>query len=343
MLSIGAASADSISPLSVTETIALGETILIDKVVTVSTLAPVSSKVDVLFLADTTGSMDSVITAVAGAAGNILDDTKDIGDVYWGVAEYKDFEPSPWGSSGDFPWLLNTAMTDDTAVVAAGITGWTASGGNDQEESNLYALSTSAIDASVGWRADAEKIIVWFGDQPGHDPDTTTGYPGPTLADTISTLTDAGVTVIGVDSGNLDGTGQATAITVATSGSLFNLTSTAGIGTLISNAITTAFKNYTSVSLAVAGDSSCVDVAIDPLSHDGAWSREFEETFGFNVSFTGVSEGECHFTINALVDGSVVAVEEDWITVTPVPLPATLPMLFGALLAGGAFARRRKS
>ena len=33
--------------------------------------------------------------------------------------------------------------------------------------SSRYELAT---DAGIGWRADSKRIIVWFGDEPGHDP-----------------------------------------------------------------------------------------------------------------------------------------------------------------------------
>jgi hypothetical protein len=49
---------------------------------------------------------------------------------------------------------------------------WAAIGGGDLPEAQLFALDTLAEPpgGTIGWRSGAKRIIVWFGDAPGHDP-----------------------------------------------------------------------------------------------------------------------------------------------------------------------------
>ena len=125
--------ADSISPEVYEATLAKGESVTIKKTVTVSAGRPSSSKVDVFFLSDTTGSMGGIINSVRTNASTILADTAGLGDVNWGVGSYKD--------TGDvYTYREEQALTDDTTDVQAGINTWGASGGGDFPEGNQIAL-----------------------------------------------------------------------------------------------------------------------------------------------------------------------------------------------------------
>ena len=348
--------ADSIAPETFSATLGVGESVTINKTVTVDSEIS-TSRADVMFLVDTTGSMTSTIAAVRNNLNDILANAGALGDVQFGVAEYRDFvvPGRPWGSSGDFPFRLNQSITSDAAAVTTAIGGLTVSGGNDIPESNLYALQQTAVDPAIGWRAGAARIVVWFGDAPGHDPNTTPGYPGPTLAQTIASLTAADISVIGVNAPSGPGidtgfgstpAGQATAITNATGGSLFNLGATGSIVDEIDDAITAVFSSYSSVSLSPVGVPAGVGVEVS-APHLGTFDRSETRFFDFTVTFTGLAPGTHDFTIDALVDRGVVATEKDRITVTGdtsvIPLPATGWLLLGGLGALGALSRRRKA
>jgi hypothetical protein len=88
-------------------------------------------------------------------------------------------------------------------------------------EAQLWALHQLATNANVGWRTGSSRIVVWFGDAPGHDPSN-----GVTQAQAIADLKAAGIRVIAInlvntgEQSSLDHTGQATAITTATGGVL---------------------------------------------------------------------------------------------------------------------------
>ena len=100
---------------------------------------------------------------MAGTAG--------LGDVAYGVGEYKDVGDDP------FVYRLNQDITTDTAAVQTGIDAWVASGGGDWEEGQLYALYQVAN--TVSWRAGSTRILIWFGDAPGHDPAGPAELPRP--------------------------------------------------------------------------------------------------------------------------------------------------------------------
>ena len=125
----------------------------------------VKPKADVYLLSDTTGSMFSIIEAVKQVRGTIVGNPALAGfDVAYGVGNYKDFPNDPYA----FQHQLSPTTT--LADVTAAISTWAASGGNDGAEGQLFALHRLAVDPAIGWRADARRIVVWFGDFPGHDP-----------------------------------------------------------------------------------------------------------------------------------------------------------------------------
>ena len=86
--------------------------------------------------------------------------------------------------------------------------------------------------------------------------------------------------------------------------------------------------------------------SVTPGSYTGSFDREIDRTFGFDVTFTGLTPGIYDFSIYASVDGGRVATESDRITVgdgTAVPEPATLLLIgFGLLGLTGVQRRMKK-
>lgn len=201
--------AQTLTPASVTQTLRPGDNFDVSKTVTTP---PIPPRPDICFMADTTGSMGAAIGNVAANATTIMNMVRAVQpDSQFCAAQYKD--------SGDSPqFAVDQLVTDSTVAVQAAINTWVASGGGDTPEGQLHALTRMVTDA--GFRADSTRIIVWFGDASGHDP----SIAGETLASTIAALTGGSVKVIAIPitSGGdgLDSTGQATAITLATSGVL---------------------------------------------------------------------------------------------------------------------------
>lgn len=303
-------------------------TATIHKTVTVSTVPTVQT--DIMFLSDTTGSMGGAIAAVQAGAASILAATALLGNTQWAVGEYRDF--------GDpFAYQLNQAMTANQAAVQAGINTWVASGGGDTPEANLFAIQQSTL-AATGWRAGSSRILVQFGDAPGHDPSG-----GVTLADATAALVGPPVTKLiaaNVGFGGKDSTGQETAMITAlnavSSGSvLLNAPDDATLVAAVLAAIEASFATYHTVELEIAGLPAGITpfFSTSPASYTGDFTRDIERLFEFDVTLVGCCrafERDFDFVINALVDGAIVATEFDHWTCVPVP-PSVFLMATGLL------------
>jgi len=122
---------------------------------------------DIYLLADNTQSMGPVIDAVkanATALVSSLLSRPDV-DIRIAVGNYDDVPPVT-----ESPFHHQQDVTDDQGLVVAAIDEWTNTGGGDVSESQLYALHRIAVDGTLGFRPEAKRIVVWFGDSPAHDP-----------------------------------------------------------------------------------------------------------------------------------------------------------------------------
>lgn len=122
--------------------------------VTLSKSAAVA-KADVYFLADVTGSMGTILSAVQGGAGTILASLKALGiDMQWGVGSYRDFP----GKQAD-AFMNQQPVTNSDAAVQTAINTWFASGGGDGPEGQFFALDQIAEPpgGAIGWRPGAKR------------------------------------------------------------------------------------------------------------------------------------------------------------------------------------------
>jgi uncharacterized repeat protein (TIGR01451 family) len=213
--SAGAAN-PGVDPQTVSATVNPGDSFVVAKTVHTPVIPP---RPDVVFLADTTGSMGPTIANVQANATTIMNDVRTAqADSAFGASQYKDVNCA----ADPFAFNLDQAITSSIPAVQTAVNSWTTPGlsGCDVPEAQLNALFELATNPAVGFRTDSTRIVVWFGDASGHDPSN-----GHTLTDTINALVAADIIVIAVPvvSGfgdGLDATGQATAIATATGGSV---------------------------------------------------------------------------------------------------------------------------
>lgn len=206
---------DGVHPDQYDDVMAPGEAVTIDKMVNTPQVAP---NPDIVFMADTTGSMSGEIANVQSNAQAILNNiTASQPTAQYAVAGYKDGQD---GAEGEEAFTVYQPLTATQSEVVAGINQWDASGGGDSEaESWIGALGLTP--GSIGFRPDSTRIVVMFGDAPSHDPSE-----GFTLSTAISSLQGAQVRVIAIGlpgplgPDRFDSLGQATAVTNQTGGSL---------------------------------------------------------------------------------------------------------------------------
>ncbi len=340
--------AASIDPTSNDLVLELGDTETEIVTVTIPPNAGVS-KADIYLLADTTGSMGSIIDAVKTGANAILGADYGPINIAFGVGNYKDFpETNP-------PFAHQLDPDTNAAAVTAAINAWSASGGGDIPEGQLFALNAlgEAPGGTIGWRADSKRIIVWFGDAPGHDPvcaaisglgfditeaSATARLVGGGGGDVITVLaisTDTGIAgALNADpsagAGDYGGScaiggapNQATRIAAATGGQHVSGINAAAIVDTIIDLIEAAVLAINEVKLVPTAAIAPFVEAISPASY-GPLSGKETHVLPFKVSWRGVkpcADEDAVFKggLNAVADGVVIARKPVTITVPACP------------------------
>jgi hypothetical protein len=312
---------------------------------TVTVHVPVSGvppKADVYLLSDTTGSMVSIIGAVQAGIGAVVNDPAFNGfDVAWGAGNYKDF---PIPDSSPYAFQHQLSPTPGAADITLAVNAWSAGGGVDTPEGQLFALQQIAQDPAIGWRPGSKRILVWFGDAPGHDPVCTAISGVADITETTATdaLVAAGITVVAISTdtgtaGALDGDptagandyavctvggtpGQASRITAATPGGSHTTGVNAGtmIATLV-DLISAAVQSIGRLELHPTGAIAPFVTWVSPTGYDDL-AGDVDHTLPFDVVWTGVkacAETDAVFTgsLDVVADGVVVASKPVRITV----------------------------
>jgi hypothetical protein len=325
--------ADSLVPTTFNAKTGVGETVSVKRTVTI-TKEVSSAKIDIFFLFDTTGSMRDTIEAAQLNASEILSNASKMGDVSFGVGYYQDFPVADYGGKGDVAYQQLQDITDNAESVKNAIDHLPLGWGGDGPEANLYALSEVASKTS--WRKDSIRIVIWFGDCPGHDGKSEASYPSRIgLSDVITTLKSGDIIVEAVDLALLDQwdkddvywaeynylAGQATAITTATGGKIFTPDGgdISGIVKIIDDALKSAFAEYKEVKLVFSGKNAGLGAEISPAAITGSFDRSAERIFDFNITYKGLVPGSYQFDVLAKLDNKTVAVAKDTVEVSGQP------------------------
>jgi hypothetical protein len=337
-----AAGVATINPAVNDFTINPGQTF--DETITVTIPANAgATKADVYFLADTTGSMGGILAAVQAGANMVLSSLSGLGiDIFFGVGNYKDF------LSGDpYGFQHQVSLTNTAATVTAGINAWSATGGSDTPEADLFALNSLAQPpgGTIGWRSGSKRIIVWFGDAPGHDPVCKAASGAAfdvTEANATANLVAQNIAVVAISTatpgldddpklgesdydatcGAPGGTpGQATRITTATGGALATGINPGNIVNTIISLVKAAVAGYTNVNLVSSASIAGFVSSIDPPGGYGPLPGDKDQTLTFTVHWKSIP---CTSTaqvvlgsLDVIADGNVLVSKRVRITVPP--------------------------
>jgi hypothetical protein len=290
----GTAFAEGVAP-NVDQAADPGEVIHLTK--TVST-PPIPPKPDIVLLVDKTGSMGGELANVKANFSSIVSQVKAVQpDARFAVAAYCDFgDPAP-------AFQLFTDLIGDPGALTTAINNVNLCSGGDTPEAQLNALWEIGNGGdAVTFRPDSSRIVVWYGDNPGHDPSG-----GHTEADATQSLVDVDAKVLALSTGssnNLDGTGQAARITSATGGNLLSGVAAGGV----SDAILAGLQN---LDVTVAGSPTCdpgLSISLSPASRtvQSGTDAEFDETITVAPGAPQGATLQCTvpFTLNGADAGS---------------------------------------
>lgn len=235
-----AAAVAGVDPARVELTVPPGGDSTFAATVTAPAVAP---NPEIVFLADTTGSMDPALANVRNNLPSIIDQVRAAQPTArFGVAEYKEQR------DGARVFRVDAGLTDNRTAVVNGAQQWLYNvGGGGQPQTDFINAQFQLATGAVTFRPQGTRVIAWFGDARSNDPSL-----GHTLSATVNSLRAAGIRVVavpvtGTSGPGLDERGQATTLTNGTSGVLMPTQSATGVA----NAILSGIKALTVAVTAV--------------------------------------------------------------------------------------------
>jgi hypothetical protein len=274
---------------------------------------------DIVFLADTTGSMGNPIQNVKDNVVRIMNQVAAVQpNAQFAVSAYKDKENC---GTDAYMFELEQPITADKTAVQNAVNSWTVDTSNDgcdPPESQLNALYLLGVGndgapepTSVGYRADSSRVVVWFGDAPGHDPSGGHGIDAAIAALTANEVRVVAVSIPGFSGSNLNScgeppicsvaSGQATRIAKDTGGVVKNTTDAGQV----SDAILAGLHDLDATVTPDYGDScSPISITFDPVQatvHPGGTPVDFTENVTVGPTSAGTYTCRVYFKINGKI------------------------------------------
>lgn len=165
-----------------------------------TTLANLPPKVDLVFALDLTGSMGGVLSQ---AQAEVVNTVRDIvaaapaTNFRFSVVSYEDYPgyfdstscgssyQAYYGESSDAPFRITSSFSSDATAIGSAVNGLALGSGWDGPESYgraLWEVAQPDTGAALGFRADALKLLVNFGDNVPHDRNINEGVSGGSLS-----------------------------------------------------------------------------------------------------------------------------------------------------------------
>ena len=214
----------SILPSLVEKDLETGECYIVTKTVEIPTIL---QKADIIFAFDLTSSMGDILNTAKIEIGQVMNTliTSYPGvNFTFGVMSYMDYPDTysscgynaPYGKTGDYAYSLNQSLTYITTDVITAVNNLFLGNGGDAPEDYTRIFYESYNDSNIGWRTNAVKLLVNFGDNVPHDCNLNEGVepgtwstgndPGPDeemgttddldLQNVLDTMNSSGITLI---------------------------------------------------------------------------------------------------------------------------------------------------
>ncbi len=220
-----------------------------------------SKSADIVFVFDTTGSMDEEISDMKEISKEFADNLATNGiDAKLGLTEFRDFQVTCGedycGSDGDFPYLIYNSghLTGDSIEFKSWIDNLYANGGGDEPEAILAALKHTATDQV--WRGeDVNKIVILITDSDPHPNGDCCNQEGDTFEEVVSDLTNGGIKVfvVGPD------TEPMTSLAYDTGGKFYEIRSGITLRNIL-NEISEKIKCNFNIKVEITGDGNRLKV-----------------------------------------------------------------------------------
>ncbi len=230
-------------------------------------------RADVLILFDLSGSMGSVLNTAKTNAVSIMNNIRAfVPDSAFAAASFVDYPfcynyagySSCYGSGGDYAYQLNQDVTANISAVNTAINAMSLHYGNDYPEDYSRAIYETQF---ATWRDGAKRIVIIFGDAPGHDTnfggrnygvdpgrDNIAGTADDLNFETVvQQLADAGITIMPVHSAfDTDGIISFEYMASQTGGTAYVLGSVGNLPELVATAVAEATSHVNRMSLRLA-------------------------------------------------------------------------------------------
>jgi hypothetical protein len=237
---------------------------------------------DIILLQDETGSMADDIGNLSVLSPAIWDSISGMAESGFrmSVVGFRDFDFYPWGYSGDWVYRKLQDFTTVRDEFVASVNTLTAGGGYDTPESQYPAIyymltpdhpcidsnldgdcvdtNDTPIDQQPEFRSGAKLVVLLATDASFHDPEDTSGYPGPSRNQVLQALISHNATVIGLVPGGAGVIPEVDDLAIETGGSVED---TGSSGQQVAEAIANAIGTFGSTP----GVDGVVLLSISPL------------------------------------------------------------------------------
>lgn len=348
------ASADTpgVTPNSLEATVRPGESLDVEKTVTLPVIPP---KLDLVLVVDLSGSYWDDLPNIKSKGPNIFTGIRaSVADSQFGLATFVDFPFNVWGDPywGDYAYRLDQNLTTDQSTWLAAVNAMNTRNGYDEPESQYEALYQAATGMGrvisgytipagqdPDWRDGVTRVIAITTDASFHNSGDGGGpfpYPGASRDDTVAALNAQGIKVIAIKAPG--STSQMDDVANATGGAV---TYTGSTSAEIVSAILSALEELTFTVTPVPVGCDPLQFTYSPSSHTGVMGGE-SVNFLETITVPSDASGDIACQVEFRADDTVIGIQDVTIHINQPPVadpngPYVFPLNAGPFDGTGCY------